>query len=137
MYMLLRAACVWEMTTKLGLGKRLIIILQQYTTAENDKCGSSNLLATIGPQLKENETRAHIRPQHGHTAAAAHTTAAAEQTAGSDSGGRRHGLSSMRPCIVPGDGFTSATTTTWHGWRRPVRPRVVHGGGTPLLTTAS
>jgi len=49
---------------------------------------------------------------------------------GSDSGGRRLGSSSMRPRVVPGDGFTSATTATWHGWRRPVRPRFDHGGGT-------
>jgi len=65
--------------------------------------------------------------------AAAHTSAAVEQSAGSSSGGRRLGSSSMRPRVVHGDGFTSATTATWHGWWRPVRPRIDHGGGTWLV----
>ena len=38
----------------------------------------------------------------------------------------------MRPRVVHGDG-DAATTATWHGWCRPVRHRVDHGGGTRLV----
>ena len=75
--------------------------------------------------------------KHTHTAAtwhkmaAAHTSAAAEQSAGSSTGRRRLGSSSMRPRVVHGDGFTCSDDGDVA--RLATRPRVDHGGGTRLV----
>jgi len=40
---------------------------------------------------------------------------------------------SSRLVVDAASASRAATTATWHGWRRPVRPRVDHGGGTRLV----
>jgi len=75
----------------------------------------------------------HIRLQHGkrrrqHTRRQQRSSQRAVAAADVVLARRRCSLASFTATAS-----RAATTATWHSWRRPVRPRADHGGGTRFV----